>query len=253
MIASYISNTPPASVLACREVARSVIRLDLYAPWIAATAEPGQFVMVDALPRLLKRPISIGAADRSNGTITLYIKVIGTGTRIIADLTAGEKVGCFGPFGSTFTIGTANRPLLIGGGIGFPPVDFLARRFIDAGITPKLIYGVATHDEVIEEERLTSGYNISFTSVDGSIGTKGFVTTLIGDITYDAVYACGPMAMLAAIKKATATARIPVQLSVEERMACGVGVCVGCVVETRNGYKRACVEGPVFDAEELFV
>lgn len=235
----------------------------------AAYASPGQFVMVGSHSdsHLLKRPISICAADPEKGLVRLVYRTVGFGTRELSLGKEGESFSLLGPLGNGFPPDAAEGKkniLLIGGGIGAPPLLFLARglRFKGIGkdsITAVLGYrseaaGLFLTDEFKEEGQLIIATD------DGSAGTKGTVMDAVKEngLAPDLIYACGPLPMLKAVKAFAADRKIPAYISLEERMACGVGACLGCVTrsvdkDSHSGVrnKRVCTEGPVFDAYEV--
>ena len=261
--------------------------LTLHAPGIAARAQPGSFVHVDCGPEwLLRRPMSIMSADRQTGEIGLLFKTVGHGTRTLAELDAGDELDLLGPIGNAFT-DIPGHPLkiLLGGGVGIPPMIFYAETEVARGArTPWVIMGSelpfpfatspaqlampgspesATHALTRLEGNGIPNRLASLAGLDGCF--RGYVTdladALIGALPEDqrnqvALYACGPTPMLAAVAALARRLGLPCQVSLEEYMACGVGGCAGCTVEvaTDNGpaMKRVCVDGPIFDAAHVF-
>jgi len=233
--------------------------LTLVAPEVAAQAKPGQFVSlgVEGGGTLLRRPFSIYAVSRGGpaaGTVEVVFEVNGPGTEWLATRTKHDVVDIVGPLGRSFPIPQQRVScLLVGGGYGVAPLLFLASALQKQGLRVDMIIGAATAERIfnpIEAKRLSAG--TYFTTEDGSSGVKGRVTDVV-DQVMDAgqigvVYACGPMPMLAAVARIAARRRVPVQVGVEEAMACGVGVCWTCVVPYWSGGEvrnvRACVEGP---------
>ncbi len=209
---------------------------------------PGRFVNIRLDGFYLRRPISV--CDWRDGELTLVYKVVGGGTAAMAALPAGARLDVLTGLGNGYdTAPSGDRPLLIGGGVGVPPLYGLCKRLIAEGKTPRVILGFNTADEIFYEEEFRAlGVEVTVTTVDGSYGVKGFVTDApeIADGTY--FYTCGPEPMLKAVYRATACSG---QFSFEERMGCGFGACMGCSCKTVTGYKRICKDGPVLTKEEI--
>lgn len=211
---------------------------------------PGQFINIELEGRFLRRPISV--CDYDEHTVTIVYKVVGDGTEQMSLMKQGEKLDVLTGLGNGFgVVDGTSKPLLIGGGVGVPPMYNLAKTLMAAGKTPSVVIGCNCVDEIFyidEFERL--GVNVCVSTVDGSQGTKGFVTDAIKQnaIDFDYVYACGPIPMLKAIADAV---DVPGQLSFEERMGCGFGGCMGCSCQTKYGNKRICKEGPVLTIDEI--
>ena len=185
-------------------------------------------------------------------TITIIYKVVGKGTEYMATLGAGKKLDLLVGLGNGFdTSKSGNAPLLIGGGVGVPPMFALAKKLIAEGKSVNVILGFNTKDDVFYAEEFENvGTKVFVATADGSVGTKGFVTTVLQEekIDYTYFYTCGPEPMLKALYNATSTSG---QLSFEERMGCGFGACMGCSCKTKYGNKRICKEGPVLEKEEI--
>ena len=222
---------------------------------ISAVTAPGQFVNIQLPGRFLRRPISI--CDAENGELTLIYKVVGEGTADMAAMQPGTQLDILTGLGNGYDISKAGDcPVLLGGGVGIPPLYMLTKRLIAADITPTVILGFNTKDEIFYEEEFRSlGCRVLVTTVDGSYGIKGYVTNAIdqamtaaGRSQFSSYFTCGPTPMLKAVHKALDCGG---QLSLEERMGCGFGACMGCSIKVRNGYKRVCKDGPVFSSEEL--
>lgn len=215
--------------------------------WIT---RPGQFVDIELPGRFLRRPISV--CDCDERTITLIYKVVGEGTEQMARMRPGETLDLLTGLGNGFaTDNDARRPLLVGGGVGVPPLYNLARRLLAAQKPVQVVLGFNTAAEVFyADEFRMLGCEVYLATADGTAGTKGFVTTAIADagLDFDYFYACGPLPMLRALCEVLPQQG---QLSFEERMGCGFGGCMGCSCQTRNGIKRVCKEGPVFTKEEI--
>lgn len=209
----------------------------------------GQFVNILLPGRFLRRPISI--CDAENGILTLIYKVVGDGTRDMAQLQKGYQLDLLTCLGNGYDLSLAgDAPLLLGGGVGIPPLYLTAKKLREAGKKVKVILGFNTIAELFYEKEFQNlGCEVTVTTVDGSYGLKGFVTAALdGKQSY--YYACGPLPMLKAIIK---TVGENGEVSMEERMGCGFGVCVGCTLQTKNGFKRVCKDGPVFKSGELMV
>lgn len=214
---------------------------------------PGQFVNLVVPDFYLRRPFSV--ADYSDGKLVLIYKILGQGTRAMADrLEEGQTLSVLSPLGNGFTLVDAEKPLLIGGGVGLPPMYYLAKALKAKGQEPRIAMGFKTADEVFYEEAFRDlGLEVQVATEDGSKGTGGFVTQILEGSYKDGdyLYCCGPMPMLEAIYKMDLA---PGQYSFEERMGCGMGACMGCSHKVKNyplGSKRICKEGPVFRTEEI--
>lgn len=210
----------------------------------------GQFVNIEIDGLYLRRPISV--CDYDEQTLTIIYKVVGEGTARMSGMCEGEELDLLTGLGNGFSIDTScRRPLLVGGGVGVPPMYNLAKRFIVAGCEPTVVLGFNRADEVFYVDEFRDlGVDVSVSTVDGSVGVRGFVTTVIAEnrIDFDYIYACGPQPMLRALYDATS---VDGQFSFEERMGCGFGACMGCSCRTKYGNKRICKEGPVLNKEEI--
>ncbi len=208
----------------------------------------GQFVniLIDGL--YLRRPISV--CDRTEGVLTLVYKVVGKGTEAMSRMGKGQKLDILTGLGNGYDLTPAGEhPLLLGGGVGVPPMYLLAKDLIAKGVQVSVILGFNTRDEVFYEEEFRAlGASVTVTTVDGSYGQKGFVTDAMKNIDYTYFYTCGPEPMLKAVYKASSTEG---QFSFEERMGCGFGACMGCSCKTLVGNKRICKDGPVLRKEEI--
>lgn len=208
---------------------------------------PGQFINIMLDGRFLRRPISV--CDYDDSTITIIYKVVGEGTEQMKALPAGASLDVLTGLGNGYDISKSTKPLLIGGGVGVPPMFNLAKTLINAGQHPTVVLGFNTKSEVFYEDEFKSiGCDVYVTTVDGSYGVKGFVTDAMADIDYDYFYTCGPLPMFKAIYNATDTSG---QFSFEERMGCGFGACMGCSCKTKYGNKRICKDGPVLVKEDI--
>ena len=213
----------------------------------SAIKNPGEFVNIKLDGFYLRRPISV--CDVDGDKLTLIYKVVGKGTEVMSAMTGGTQLQVLTGLGNGYDLSTAgDRPLLIGGGVGVPPMYLLAKRLIAMGKPVEVILGFNTADEVFfEEEFRALGCSVTVTTVDGSHGVRGFVTDALPD-DYTYFYTCGPMPMFRALNKAVKTSG---QFSFEERMGCGFGACMGCSCKTKSGYKRICKDGPVLKKEEI--
>lgn len=230
--------------------------LRLRAPDLARAAVPGQFIHIrvgqDWDP-LLRRPISIFEIFPDG--ISLLVREVGRGSAAIARTRPGEELDCLGPLGRGFTLERgAARLLLVGGGYGVAPLVGLARVALARGAEVALLVGASTAAQVFPAARLPAAIEYHTATMDGTLGHHGVVTELIPAFLWwaDAVYACGPNGMLESVARACQPRpELPIQLALEQRMGCAMGVCLGCVTPTVNGYRRVCRDGPVFRAQEL--
>lgn len=211
---------------------------------------PGQFVNVKVEGCYLRRPISV--ADWDEGTLTLLYKLVGEGTHRMAKATPGAQLDLLCGLGNGYdTAACKSTALLLGGGVGVPPLYGLARRLLAEGKTPVVLLGFGNAQEVFYTQEFAAlGCKVLLATVDGSAGTKGYVTDLLRQVavSYDYFYTCGPEPMLRAVYGACNTSG---QLSFEERMGCGFGACMGCSCKTVTGAKRICKDGPVLCKEEV--
>ena len=213
----------------------------------SAITNCGQFVNIQLEGHFLRRPISV--CDYDEKTLTIVYKVVGKGTEAMSKMTEGTKLDILTGLGNGYDLSLAgDKPVLLGGGVGVPPMYNLAKKLRAMGKEVTVILGFNTQSEIFYEEEFKAlGCTVTVTTVDGSYGTKGFVTdALPEDYTY--FYTCGPEPMLKAVYKATRTSG---EMSFEERMGCGFGACMGCSCKTLTGYKRICKEGPVMKKEEI--
>jgi dihydroorotate dehydrogenase electron transfer subunit len=244
--------------------------MTLRAPEIAKSAKPCQFIMVrcvNSCQPFLRRPFSIHSVKGSN--IEILYEVIGEGTKVLLQKKTCEYLDIIGPLGNGFDL-RKEKPILVAGGIGVAPLLFLAERLKVKGQGCKVLIGARTKKEILcEKEFKALGYNVRIATDDGSKGYKGFVTDLLygviakcrgnpcgcpfraGASPAPTIYACGPQPMLKEVAAIAKRFNISAQVSLETHMACGIGACLGCVVETKDGYKLVCKEGPVFNAREI--
>ncbi|MBQ6700333.1 MAG: dihydroorotate dehydrogenase electron transfer subunit [Oscillospiraceae bacterium] len=208
---------------------------------------PGQFVNIKLDGLYLRRPISV--CDAEEGKLTLIYKVVGKGTEQMRDMTEGT-LDILSSLGNGYdTSLSGEKPLLIGGGVGVPPLYMLAKELRKEGKDVSIILGFNTKEEIFYEEEFKAlGCKVYVTTVDGSYGIKGFVTEAMKEIDYTHFFTCGPEPMLKAVWNASKTSG---QLSFEERMGCGFGACMGCSCKTLTGFKRICKDGPIMMKEEI--
>lgn len=225
-----------------------------------AQYKPGQFVNISLPDFFLRRPISLAHADGK--TITLVYRVVGDGTKAMSEMAEGLDLDVLGPLGSGFEFGSdtichncrakqkdLETPVLFGGGVGCPPIYFLAKEMVEAGEKPTVVLGFNNKEEIFWQDRFQAlglGDRLIYTTVDGSFGIKGFVTDAVEKASYS--YSCGPMPMLEAVHAISTSG----QYSFEARMACGFGACMGCSIMTNSGSQRVCKEGPVFRHCDIF-
>ena len=210
---------------------------------------PGQFVNIRVAGQFLRRPISV--CNITDGLLTIIYKAVGVGTEAMSQLPVGTQLDVLTVLGNGYDLTKAgDSPLLVGGGVGVPPMYMLARQLREIGKNVRVILGFNTKDEVFYEEEFRAlGCDVTVTTVDGSHGVKGFVTNAVdGQQSY--YYTCGPLPMIKALIQTLGTHG---EVSMEERMGCGFGACMGCTIQTTIGPKRVCKEGPVFPAEELIL
>ena len=225
---------------------KDVFKMVLSGDTSAITAS-GQFVNIQLEGLYLRRPISV--CDWTEKTLTIVYKVVGKGTEAMSKMAPGVKLDVLTGLGNGYDLSKAgDAPVLLGGGVGVPPMYGCAKRLVEMGIKPTVILGFNVKDEIFYEEEFKAlGCETIVTTVDGSYGVKGFVTNALPE-NYTHFYTCGPEPMLKAVYKATNTSG---QMSFEERMGCGFGACMGCSCKTLTGYKRICKDGPVMMKEEI--
>ena len=233
------------------QIAKNVYRMQLCGDTTGIL--PGQFVNIRVQGQFLRRPISVcnvePSLNNAEPLLTIIYKVVGVGTEAMSHLPVGTQLDVLTVLGNGYDLTKAgNAPLLVGGGVGVPPMYMLARQLREMGKNVRVILGFNTKDEVFYEEEFRAlGCDVTVTTVDGSHGIKGFVTNALdGQQSY--YYTCGPLPMIKALIQAAGTNG---EVSMEERMGCGFGACMGCTIQTIQGPKRVCKEGPVFPAEIL--
>lgn len=244
------------------EIADNIFELTLKGELVQQMEEPGQFVHVkvsnDIYP-LLRRPLSIANIDQVRSEFTLIYRRQGKGTAVLASRKAGEKVDILGPLGQGFPVsetGIGQTALIVGGGIGIPPLYELSNQLIENGANVIHILGFQNSKAMFYIEQFQKLGHTLVSTVDGSYGIEGYVTTILAqlNLSFDTVYACGPHAMLKALKAAIPDRKM--YISLEERMGCGIGACYGCVCPTSDAvdapsFKKVCSDGPVFAAGEV--
>ncbi len=235
------------SILSNEALTDSVYRMVLSGDTSAITA-PGQFVNIQLEGKFLRRPISF--CDYDENTLTIVYKVVGSGTEQMSAMAPGQVLDILTGLGNGYDLApSGDAPLLLGGGVGVPPMYHLAKKLLAQGKNVTVILGFNTKAEIFfEEEFRTLGANTVVATADGSYGIHGFVTTAMEGLSYSYFYTCGPEPMLKAVYKASCTSG---QMSFEKRMGCGFGACMGCSCKTITGYKRICKEGPVMKKEEI--
>lgn len=232
-------------ILSNEKIAKDVYKMVLEGDTQYITA-PGQFVNIKISDKYLRRPISV--CDCDDSTITIIYKVVGNGTEEMSQIQAGESLDVLTGLGNGYDITKSKKPMLIGGGVGVPPMYMLAKKLIEDGQQVTVILGFNTKDEIFfEQEFKDLGADVYVATADGSYGIKGFVTDAFID-DYDYFYTCGPLPMFKAVYEKTTTSG---QFSFEERMGCGFGACMGCSCKTKYGNKRICKDGPVLVKEEI--
>jgi dihydroorotate dehydrogenase electron transfer subunit len=247
-----------ATIISNSEVMPGVYLIWLESAPIASTAQPGQFVMVrcgESTEHPLRRPLSIHRLD--NNKIAFLFTVVGEGTHWLAQCPAGNKIDLLGPLGNSYTVqpGSPNL-LLVAGGVGIAPLCFLAQEAIRKEYSVTLLHGARIRSHLYPEHLLPPGLEFIFFTEDGSVGRKGMITDFLPDFAdrADQIFACGPAEMyydMALRKKELKLEGKPAQISLEVRMGCGLGVCYGCTVKTKNGLKQVCQDGPVFDLDDF--
>ena len=234
-------------IVSQENIAKNVYKMVLSGPTDGIEGS-GQFVNIKLDGFYLRRPISV--CDYDDKTLTLVYKTVGEGTEAMSKYPAGTKLDVLVGLGNGYDLSlSGDKPLLVGGGVGVPPLYNLCKRLIFEGKKPTVILGFGSLDEVFYEKEFAAlGTQVRVTTVDGSYGIKGFVTDALEGVDYTYFYTCGPEPMLKALYNATVTEG---QFSFEERMGCGFGACMGCSCKTKYGNKRICKDGPVLKKEEI--
>ncbi|MDG5788259.1 dihydroorotate dehydrogenase electron transfer subunit [Evansella sp. AB-P1] len=252
------------TITAQTEVAPKIYRIVLNGPLARELRDPGQFVNIrvgTGIDPTLRRPISICDVDLENEELTMIYRQEGKGTKLLSEKLVGDEINILGPLGQGFPVEVAKKNstcVLIGGGVGIPPLYYLAKKLVATGANVITILGFRTEKDIFLEEEFNELGQVIVTTEDGSKGMKGYVTDALKSLTsYDVYYTCGPKPMLRAVE---ITAQSPGYISLEERMGCGVGACLACVCdltkpneETGKGYAKICSDGPVFLAGEVIL
>lgn len=241
-------------------IENEIIGIDVYRitfsdKYLSENLTAGQFVNV-CCDKTLRRPLSIADIDTENHMISLIYQIRGEGTQILSKKQKGDIIDVVGPLGNGFDVSNVKKVLIVGGGIGSIPLLYLARQLNDADVA---LGFKSKSDVILEKEFKLFSKNVKIATDDGSYGYHGYVSALAKEMIekteYDCIYACGPIIMMKLVKTIAEENNLPVYLSLEERMACGIGACDGCVVETEdNGkteYKKVCSDGPVFDGTKV--
>lgn len=244
-------------IISAKKIAQDTFEFVLSSDYISKQATAGQFLHIKVDGFTLRRPISIASVDKTEATVTILFKIFGDGTDHLATYKKGMTLDVLGPSGNGFNLDKAKNDktaLLVGGGIGVPPVYFLAKQLTELGVNVISVIGFQEKDHVFYEEKFKKlGETIVVTN-DGSYGEKGFVTDVLDNIgEFNTFYSCGPKPMLKAVSEKLASH--DGFISFEERMGCGVGACYACVLPTKDdsGYKKICSDGPVFSAKEVIL
>jgi len=245
-----------ASIISNSEVMPGVYLIWLGSPQIASIAKPGQFAMVrcgEGAEHPLRRPFSIHRLD--NNKLAFLFTVVGKGTHWLAQCRAGNNIDLLGPLGNGYSIQPGSHNLLLlAGGIGIAPLCFLAEKALNQGCSVTLLHGARIRSHLYPEHLLPPGLELIFFTEDGSVGRKGMITDFLSDFAgrADQIFACGPTSMYHTIATQKQQFRgKPAQISLEVRMGCGLGVCYGCTVKTKNGLKQVCKDGPIFDLDDI--
>lgn len=234
------------------------VLLKMTAPTELPDMLPGQFAELEvegSSKTFLRRPISINFIDKDNNEVWFLIQLVGDGTRHLAAVKRGQTVNVILPLGNSFTMpeNASERLLLVGGGVGTAPMLFLGEQLSKKGFTPNFLLGARSQNDLLQLNEFTQYGNVFTTTEDGSMGEKGYVTqhSLLSTQTFNKIYTCGPKPMMMAVAKYAKTNNIECEVSLENTMACGFGVCLCCVENTTEGHICVCKEGPVFNIKKL--
>lgn len=244
------------------EIAKDIYKLIVEAELVNEITEPGQFVHIrvsDSWDPALRRPISISSYDKKSNQFTMIYRREGKGTALLAEMKPGRKIDVLGPLGNGFPVEEADSgdtALLVGGGIGIPPLYELSNQLKAKGVNVIHILGFQTESAVFYESEFMKNGETFVATVDGTYGRKGFVTDVMKEVNFDTIYTCGPTPMLRAIQQNYQDKKL--FLSLEERMGCGVGACFACVCKSADdpqdvSYRKVCSDGPVFRAGEVCI
>ncbi len=234
------------------------VLLKMTAPTELPDMLPGQFAELEvegSSKTFLRRPISINFIDKDNNEVWFLIQLVGDGTRHLAAVKRGQTINVILPLGNSFTMpeNASERLLLVGGGVGTAPMLFLGEQLSKKGFTPNFLLGARSQNDLLQLNEFTQYGNVFTTTEDGSMGEKGYVTqhSLLSTQTFNKIYTCGPKPMMIAVAKYAKTNNIECEVSLENTMACGFGVCLCCVENTTEGHICVCKEGPVFNIKKL--
>lgn len=247
-------DTKLCKLIRAEQLTTDVYDFALECPELAAKAAPGQFAQIRLPGHTLRRPISICGIDRERGTLRFVFQIRGQGTAELAEFQPGDKIEILAPLGKGFPVDKTKRTLLVGGGIGVPPLLGAAA---ELGENAVAVLGFRNKEAVIlEQDFLNTGAKTIITTDDGSYGFHGLVTVPAGQESFEVVCACGPAPMLKAVQILAESRGVPCWLSLEERMACGIGACLGCAVslldeQGNQYYGHVCKDGPVFDSRKV--
>ena len=247
-------DSKPCKLLSARQLNQDVFDFTLQAPELAALAVPGQFAQVKVPGHTLRRPISICGIDKKAGTLRFVFQVRGQGTAELAGFQPGGEIEILAPLGNGFPVDREKRTLLVGGGIGVPPLLGVAKELGEKAVA---VLGFRNKDAVIlEKDFQAAGAKVLIATDDGSYGHHGLVTELCQGQDFDCVMACGPAPMLKAVTALAQRRGVPCYVSLEERMACGIGACLGCAVALYNEdgtqyFGHVCKDGPVFESHRV--
>lgn len=248
-------------VLAIKKIAKDTYQLDLeLEPSFLERIKPGQFIHIrvnQGSEFMLRRPISVADVDLALNKLTVIFKVFGRGTDVLTHIKADELIDLLIPCGNGYPIESIDmkHALLIGGGVGVPPLYYLAKSLVEKGISVTTVIGFQSKDEIFYEKEFATLGKVFVTTDDGSYGRKGYVTDVLQHekLNFDYYFSCGPAPMLKAVKKYLHY--FPGYISLEERMGCGIGACYACIVKSEDGesQKKICTDGPVFHATEVMI
>ena len=244
-------------IISQKEIAENIYELTVAAELVHEIAEPGQFVHIRVSNNWdpsLRRPISISSYDKLKNRFTMIYRKEGKGTSLLSQAVPGMKLDILGPLGHGFPVDEVKKgdtALLVGGGIGVPPLYELSNQLKAKGVKVIHVLGFQSASAVFYEKEFLLNGETYVATVDGSYGRKGFVTDVMKELDFDCVYTCGPTPMLRAIEQEYKNKKV--FLSLEERMGCGIGACFACVCKSQDSYKKVCSDGPVFRAGEVVI
>lgn len=243
-------------VLSNRKLNCDSFVIEAQAPVPLPAILPGQFINVlvpNSKDAFLRRPLSIHFVDYERNTISLFIKIMGKGTRQLWDIKENDTLSIVYPLGNSYSVPTNSNVVLFGGGCGIAPMLYLAKHLQDAGTKVTTILGVRTKEQLFETENYTEYSDVLITTEDGSLGEKGYPTqhSVLSNNKFDYYFTCGPEPMMKAVANLAKKNQIECEVSLENTMACGFGACLCCVTDTTEGNKCTCTEGPVFNINDL--